>query len=89
MLVAVVGPRFVTVSLNVMVPPWNAGFGIADWLMAKSAIGVTVTVNCRVMVFSPPFAVPPLSWAVTVMVALPVALVAGTNVRVPKELGLV
>ena len=69
--VAVVGPKLVTVDLKVIVPPTNAGLGIALWLMPKSASGLTVTVNCRVLVSWPPLAVPPLSLTVTVIVALP------------------
>src|ERR1700688_3206912 len=80
--VAVVGPRFVTVSLNVMVPPRKAGLGTAAWLIPKSDNGLTVTLNCRVVVSWPPLLVPPLSLTVTVIVALPVAFVTGTKLIV-------
>src|SRR5438034_2700588 len=75
--VAVVGPALVTVSLKLTVPPWKPGVGMATWLMAKSDSGLMVTTNCRVTVSCPPLVVPPLSLTVTVIVALPLALVIG------------
>jgi hypothetical protein len=47
-----------------------------------SFTAVTATVNvCGPKVFTPPFAVPPSSVAVTNTVALPFASAAGVNVR--------
>ena len=88
MAVAVVGPALVTLNLKVIVPPAKPGFGIATWLIPKSDSGLTVTVNCRVIVSCPPLAVPPLSWLVTVMIAVPLALLTGVKVRLPEESGL-
>src|SRR2546427_10616762 len=87
--VAVVGPALVTVNLKLIVPPRKPGFGIATWLMLKSDNGLTVTANCRVVVSCPPLAVPPLSRLVTVMIAVPLALLTGVKLRFPEELGLV
>src|SRR5437016_2742007 len=86
--VAVVGPELVTVSLKLTVPPWKPGVGMATWLIATSDSGLMVTTNCRVTVSSPPLAVPPLSRLVTVMIAVPLALLAGVKLRLPEELGL-
>ena len=52
-------------------------------------MGVTVTVNEVVVVFTPPSAMPPLFITVTVIVVVPVWLATGANVTVPVELGLV
>src|SRR5829696_10070882 len=47
---------------------------------------MTVMVNsCVALVSFPPLAVPPLSWANTVTVAVPKALGAGVKVSVPPE----
>ena len=62
---------------------------MATWLMAKSDSGLTVTVNCRLIVSCPPLVVPPVSRTVTVIVAVPLALVTGVNVKLPEGLGLV
>ena len=43
-------------------------------------------VKVEVLVSTPPLAVPPLSWATTVTVALPKALAAGVKVSVPLVL---
>src|SRR5437764_5246122 len=49
-----------------------------------SLTGLTVMVNvCGAEVSTPPFAVPPLSCSVTVMVAVPLASGAGVKVRTP------
>ena len=49
----------------------------------------TVTVNCTLVVSTPPFCVPPSSITVTVMVAVPKLFAAGVKVNVPVEFGLV
>src|SRR5262249_38016274 len=53
-----------------------------------SLTALTRTVKVRLTVFCPPLAVPPLSWTVTVMMAAPLALATGVNVRAPVEFGL-
>src|SRR5476649_233311 len=65
--------------------------GVLNVVVAVSAtatggrlIGVTVMTNVTgALVSMPPFAVPPLSWSVTVTVAEPFMPVAGVNVSVP------
>ena len=55
--------------------------------VGASAIAVTVMVKvCAAVVATPPLAVPPSSWAVTVTVALPLAFAAGVKVSVPLAL---
>ena len=48
------------------------GLSVGAWLT-----GVTVTVKVRMIVLTPPLAVPPLSVTVTVIVAVPLALATG------------
>ena len=52
-----------------------------------SLTAVTVIVKvCVALVSTPPLAVPPLSWIVTVTVAVPTAFAAGVKVSVPVGL---
>ena len=49
-------------------------------------VSSTQIVKVRVLVATPPFAVPPESWAVTVTVASPTTFKAGVKVSVPLAL---
>ena len=49
------------------------------------AISVIINV-CAALVATPPLAVPPVSWAITVTVAVPLAFAAGVKVSVPPAL---
>ncbi len=57
---------------------------IASTRAGASFTAVTVRVKVFVFVSTPAFAVPPLSCAITVTVAEPLALVAGVKVSVPS-----
>ena len=61
--------------------------GIAARLGAWLA-GTTVTAKAVVAELIPPFAVPPLSKTVTVIVAFPLVFGIGVKVNVPLEFGL-
>ena len=61
----------------------------ADTAVTVAATWFTVTVNCTCVVLSPPFCVPPSSFTVTVIVAVPKAFAVGVKVSVPVEFGLV
>ena len=54
--------------------------------LGASFTGVIVMVRVFVVLSTPPLAVPPLSWAMTVTVALPLAFAAGVKVSVPPAL---
>ena len=51
--------------------------------IGASLVALTFITNVFVLVFVAPFAVPPLSCAVTVTVTVPLALAAGVYVKVP------
>ena len=57
------------------------GSSVGGWLT-----GVTVTVKVWENVLTPPLAVPPLSFTVTVIVAVPLVLATGVKVSVPVVL---
>ena len=61
----------------------------AETALTLAATWFTVTVKWTCVVSTPPFAVPPLSITVTVMVAVPKLFASGVKVRVPVEFGLV
>ena len=55
--------------------------------VGASFTAVTVIVKvCGALAFVPPLATPPLSWAMTVTVAVPLELAAGVKVSVPDAL---
>ena len=56
-------------------------------VVGASFTGVIVIVNvCAALVSTPPFAVPPLSWILTVTIAEPFACGADVYVNVPEGL---
>src|SRR5690349_17703553 len=62
-------------------PPVDVGRNVVTWYVWG---GLTVIVNvCTELVFTPPLAVPPLSCAMSVMVAVPNSPVADVKVSVP------
>ena len=74
------GPIVMPVRLTIRVGLFSSTVIGGDGVEASGAwlIGVTVTVKLRVKLLTPPLAVPPLSVTVTVMLAVPLALGAGT-----------
>src|SRR4051812_44467384 len=78
------GPAPTPVRLTVRGPLFSRtvtseiGSIVGTWLTGR-----TVTLNVREKVFTPPLAVSPLSVTVTVIVAVPLALVTGAKSSVP------
>ncbi len=58
---------------------------VANVTVGASFTGVTVIVKVLVVLSTPPLAVPPSSWAITVTVLEPVALAAVVKISLPLK----